>query len=517
MLALSVAVCLLMALTGVLAPRSVKPFVFGAMLPMMDFLALPGPVPVSGSLLGSVCLVLTTARPRPGAFLAQLGTLTGVLIVALIGYDLFAIGLTSSVFNGRFLAMPNSSLFRVDLAQPVGLVPAHFNQLMYLLVGCFAALCIGARFKRTPAADVVQVLDRVIVGSALSSSFFAVWQFIGLRGVPYPEALIHIGSRAGAFDQAIAGVRRLSGSYSEPSALGSVVGLSLCYLLARSPIERGARLRWIAIVGSVFCIVVSTSTTAIGMFAVALFCGGAAYLFRTALAASTGRTGHAAKEFAIFAPLIGLGVLGAMFVFSLPQTRNVLYKILFEKSRTSSFAEREASNTLAKQLFAQTDGLGIGLGGHVANSAWLTLAADLGIAGLAIVGFLVGRAVALPFLRGADPRTADVAVVLEARLALSALALGNAASMAISGANFGGITFWLMIGFSLPLVSPAVASAGVRKPARVGAMAARTGPRAPLGQTAQDTAKTPAAAKPRTILHRPPRYAGRARSRFQSG
>ncbi len=160
MLALSVAVCLLIALAGILSPRGVKPLVFGCMLPMMDFLAFPGPIPVSGGLLGFICQIFTTVRPRPSAFLAQLVSLTGVLIMALIGYDLFAIGLASSVFNGRFLAMPNTSLFRLDLAQPVGLVAAHFNQLMYLLVGGFAAMCIAARFRRTPPAEVISVLDK---------------------------------------------------------------------------------------------------------------------------------------------------------------------------------------------------------------------------------------------------------------------------------------------------------------------------------------------------------------------
>ncbi len=292
-----------------------------------------------------------------------------------------------------------------------------------------------------------------------------------------------------------------------------MVGVGLCYLLGRSPIERGAGLRWAAIIGSVFCIVVSTSTTAIGMLAVALFCGGAAYVLRTMLASSTGSAGRAAKEFAIFTPFIGLGVLGGMFIFSLPQTRDVLYKILFEKSRTSSFAEREASNTIAKQLFNQTDGLGIGLGGHVANSSWLTLAADLGLAGLAIVGFLVGRALLLPFLRGADSRSADAAIVLDARLAVSALALGNAASMAISGANFGGITFWLMIGFSAPLVSPFLVSGGVLKSARGAGQAA---PRAIRGQATPVTSGASANLKPQMGPYRPPRYVGRRRSRFTS-
>ena len=275
--------------------------------------------------------------------------------------------MAGTLFQGKFLAMPGESMFQIDLAQPVGLVKSHFNQLVYLIVGCYTALAIPAKFERLGFVTGMNVLDRIFVGLTLSSTFFVVWQLLGEHGVPYPADLIHVGSRAGAFDQAIAGVKRISGSYAEPSSLGGEVGVALCYLLARSPLATGARLRWFAIAGGLLCIMVSTSTSGLAMLACALACGGMAFILRAASPSQGGQAAQSLKELAAFAPLIGLAVLGSLFLLSLPQTRDVLYEILFNKTRTGSFIERQASNNLAGALFSETSGLGVGLGGHVAS------------------------------------------------------------------------------------------------------------------------------------------------------
>ena len=479
MFTISTGPVLLLVLTGLLLPSRYGGYLLGASLCLADTAVIAGPLQVSAPWIGLLAIIVRDVHPHPGRLARRCFSLPGGLLIALLVYDLFAIALAGTVFFDRFKTMPNTAFFKQDLAQAVGVVPAHFNQFVYLALGVAAALMVSAAFEGRRQGRAEVLLERVLTGFVLAGGAVALWQWVSFSGLVFPTAFFHSGARTLAYDQMIGGVRRVSGSFSEPSALGNQIGPAVCFLVALPAFGPGAARRWLAVLVGSTALVLSTSSTAFAVLPLVLLLLVAGFVLRLVHAGRRPDKAEAARltldGLTVAVALAGAVVMAGLVALQ-PHTRDILYQTLIDKNRSSSFVERGAADRLALDLMVQTLGLGIGLGGHVASDAWLTVGAGLGVFGLAVFAATLGGALAPPgvFARrrfGADSSQASF------QIALAALVLGALFTNAISGANINQPLLWLTVGFALRRFEP-----GGRRPlfqpaaARRPALAARAEP-----------------------------------------
>ena len=456
MFTISTGPVLLLVLLGLLLPSRFGGYLLGASLCLADTAVLAGPLQVSAPWIGLLALIVRDVHPAPGRLARRCLSLPGGLLVALLAYDLFAIALAGTVFFDRFKTMPNTAFFKQDLAQAVGIVPAHFNQFIYLVLGVAAALMISAAFEGRRQGRGEALLERVLIGFVLAGGGVALWQWVSFSGPFFPTAFFHSGARTLAYDQTIGGVRRVSGSFSEPSSLGNQIGPAVCFLVALPAFGPGASLRWLAVLLGGAALVVSTSSTAFAVLPLILLLLVAGFVLRLVHAGRRPDKAEASRlafdGLAVALALAATAVLALMLALQ-PHTRDILYQTLINKNRSSSFVERGAADQLAVDLMVQTLGLGIGLGGHVASDAWLTVGAGLGVFGLAVFAAALGGALAPPGLftrRKPGAESANVSF----QIALAALVLSTLFTNAISGANINQPLLWLIVGFALRRVEP---------------------------------------------------------------
>jgi hypothetical protein len=214
-----------------------------------------------------------------------------------------------------------------------------------------------------------------------------LWQFASLYGAIYfPSDFFY--SNAGysrADSQSMVGLFRINGPFEEPSTLGYTFTGYLLYAWGRYGLKpTGVSVMMIA--ACIFCMLISTSTTAfLGLFL--FFC---TVLFDLV----TGRVRLLPRKSEMTSGfLAALALIGAvLFCFVVAVVANwaainiILHNTLFNKAQSTSFQQRSFADYLALQIFAQTGGIGIGLGSHKANSLLLTLLSNTGLVGVILFG-----------------------------------------------------------------------------------------------------------------------------------
>src|SRR5262249_4928531 len=122
------------------------------------------------------------------------------------------------------------------------------------------------------------------------------------------------------------------------------------------------------VVASMFCMLISTSTTAfLGLF---LFVCLAMFDLATGRVRLVPKKSEMTMGYVIAVALI----IAALFAFVVAIAANwaaitvILKNTLFHKTESTSFQQRSFADFLALKIFAQTYGIGVGLGSHKANS-----------------------------------------------------------------------------------------------------------------------------------------------------
>lgn len=473
----------LLLLLCFLSPKAVRPLGLGGLLCLADAVVLPRPFIVSADWIAFFVVMRLYFTPTASGFYVQALTFSGFILMSLVLYDVFLIFLVANVFTGQFMVMPNSSYFMIDLANYIGLVPAHFNQLVYLVIGVVAALMIAASSDPSEPQIVVGVFDKLMLGFALSASAVAMWQWIAqAAGLWFPAAFFHNELRPVAWRQGLAGVARVSGPFSEPSSLAAYLGPPLCFLAATRIDKPPALLRQVTIFSGLAALVVSTSTTAFAVLPVVILCMICAAVIRSLqvkkIEPFAKRERSGLMKTIVF---VGIGtILGAAFGVYLVRHYNVLGVIqdaLLYKDRGTSFESRMYANRLAVEAFTKTGGLGIGLGGHVASSMYLTVAACLGVWGVFVFSWFTIGGLAAPFRRRPPASPSATAALVEGRLAAAALFLGGVIVDGLSGGNVNIPFLWMSFGLLMALDAAAQKTGrGARRTAQGAWRVAAIGP-----------------------------------------
>lgn len=271
------------------------------------------------------------------------------------------------IFEGMRVFAPELG---VD-AQVVNMATLHpsvgnYAQVGYLAMGVLFLLLAGRLFP----------VDARLIGAAL-------WIAIVLAAVrivaePYwPHALLQ---NMPGFNYATP--ERLSGTFYEPSVLGLYLTAAAGYF--------GARLLWSGAAGRIAAVVAlaliavdfvrNGSGTALLGLAILLALAGVVALVRQL---RSGRFG--VRPVAIIAAVVvvgaGLSQIPVILQFTVGSAAS--------KADSDSFVARTASNVRSWNIFLESVGLGIGLGGNRPSSLALLVLSCLGVIGAALFGALI--------------------------------------------------------------------------------------------------------------------------------
>jgi len=401
----------------------------------------------------------------------RLGLLSAFMIV----------GVLASLFMPRLFAGQvtiislNSTL--PELLRPS---PTIYSQTIYLTVSyCIAlAVCLSAERpegqRRIANAVVAGALTAFVTG-LLDMATHGTGLLDPFRTATYK--MLTTGE--------ILGTSRIVGLMPEASAYGGLcAGLGAAsYFFCRTidPAGLWGKIARITPFLALTMAALSTSSTAmlgLGMFGLVAVLD---WLIRFTRDSAPPERAALFREFVAAAlALIAIGVIAVLNSGLFRPMMDMLNLMVFEKSKSASFAERSMWNTVSLHAFAQTYGLGLGIGSTRTSSWPVALLAGTGIAGALAMGAFLLR-----FLTAAPPTGADRLhrqMLYGARLSwLVAFVPGAVSSPSVDFGVLSATLFGIMAG--LPLAD--------RK-----ATARRTC-RAPLGRS--DT-RTPLTSRPRKAL-----------------
>jgi hypothetical protein len=277
-------------------------------------------------------------------------------------------------------------------AYPLTPVMSNLTQSIYLIADCICFILVSAYAGRTNgkatlrnAAVFLVILNLMFAGLDLATYS---------TGTADLMSFIRNANYSLLFEDQIAGMKRIVGSFIEASAFGAAtLGYfafsSTLWLLGIRP-----RLMFTLSMLSLCALMFSTSSTAYGGLAVTLLLG----YFATSLAVVRGLSTAQMKLFVVVTPMI-LSVVFCVVAlnddYSTP-IYNLLDTTVFSKFSTSSGLERSSWNRQALQVFVDTFGFGAGNGSMRTSSFPLAVIANLGIIGgvlfsLFFLGVFFGR------------------------------------------------------------------------------------------------------------------------------
>lgn len=368
-------------------------------------------------------------------------------LFAFVGITFTVLFIALCFFQGRIETLPGSSGFKSGMTHPFQLARENFTQMFYLILNTFLIYAMAHTAARQTRDNLAKAWDIAITCGLIFSVAVCLWQFMSLYGgVYFPSDFFY--SNAGysrADSQSMVGLFRINGPFEEPSTLGYTFTGYLLYAWGRYG-QRPTGAAIAMVMAAIFCMLVSTSTTAfLGLF---LFACLALFDLVTGRARLIPRPKDMTTGYVIAMTVIIAGI----FTFAVMVAANwsaisvILKNTLFQKGESTSFQQRSFADFLALKIFGETYGIGIGLGSHKANSLALTLLSNTGIAGLLLFGLF-----AWTLLR---PRRDMAAQKDVAGFSYRRFQLGLAGWLAIhafSNPNLSSLTLWVGMGGLLGL------------------------------------------------------------------
>ena len=439
---------------------------------------------------------------EPGYFLALLLIARTALSAMAHGYTLngFALGAMRPLFHflaivllvlfvalcffqGHVETLPGTAGFKSGAVQPFALGRNNFTQIAYLLINLCVVYSLAHQGARRGVETLARDWDRAIVVGLLFAVLVSLWQFASLyAGLPFPADFFY--SNAGynrADSQTMVGLFRINGPFEEPSTLGYTFTGYVLFAWLRYRF-RPTVLSGLMVAGCIFCMLVSTSTTA--FVGLALLGCLALFDLATGRVRILPRTLSAAQIGFLVLMFAGILVGSVVIAGNWPAISLMLDNVIFDKADSTSFQQRAFADFLAIKIFVQTYGIGVGLGSHKANSLLLTLLSNTGIAGLVLFcSFVYGLFRAGSGL-GDSSRPNAVRLLLPFQWGLAGLLVIHV----FSNPNLSVLTLWLQMGGLLALQASLRAVGASRLSWDPGyRISPRPGPAVPVSQIGRET------------------------------
>lgn len=269
---------------------------------------------------------------------------------------------------------------------------SNVNQDIYILADCTVLVLAALHATRT-RFDLLRLLQAYWI-SGYAAVGIAMWQLAGaLTGLPFPTDFLSSNpGYAQLTSQAIAGVPRINGSFTEPAALAAylcgVIGASGWTMLNGHATRMVRLLLPTALAG----LLISTSTTGyavLAIMAMALPC----YAIATGSQRLLSRLALAAVLFVMVGTAAVLTLV--TLVPAVERNAEVVLASTLDKQQSSSYQDRTSTDVDSLAVVLPTWGLGVGWGSNRSSSLLPGLLAGLGLYGTAGLGWFALRVVRL--------------------------------------------------------------------------------------------------------------------------
>jgi hypothetical protein len=359
-------------------------------------LLMPG---AGGRMLG------TMRPPQPGFWLA--GLMAVAVVSALFLPRLF-------VGETEVFSLSRAANERGIVSLPLAPTTGNLTQAFRLTLGALAFYALATVFRRSPDAGLVVRAIAVATAANLALGLLDLATF--LTGTAVLLEPIRTANYAILEDVQMMGIKRMIGGFPEASAFGNYTLGLFGFWFAYWAFGPRRRLAGWMLGGTTLALLHSTSSAAyVGLVGFLVTFGLVAILAN--LRAQVGRRGLALAVGGILAAWLGAVAVFSAYALVDPVTA-FLDRALFDKFETDSGVERMSWNAQALRNFADTWGLGAGLG-SVRASSWL--AACLGSIGLLGTGLYLAFLASLaraPGTTGDAERDASIAGLKAAALAI---------------------------------------------------------------------------------------------------
>ncbi len=369
-------------------------------------------------------------------------------LMLFFGWNVILIAFAPLVFTNVTETMPGSSQFKIENIVPLAQQPESINQAFYFVISVFLAGTL-AIILSGDRSQIMRHIDMVVFWMFIAASATIYYHMASeYLGIPFAGDVLHSDVHSIAWKQRVEGVFRPSGAFPEPSALATfMIPFAFYYFemfLARNRISDLAF--WFS---TVAVLAISTSSTAYAGLAVI----GAWMAVRVMMGGARLATGFSVSkqrivQAAVFGLIASAGLASAWLLFIDPEAaQRVIEAQVTNKSQSSSFQERNTANILAIQIFAETYGLGVGLGNHRASSVMLALVSGVGIIGTGLFVYFLA-AVALRCLRSGPMGPAGrVGMHWAVATALG----GQLVGMSVSSGELQADNLWMWVGAAIAM------------------------------------------------------------------
>ncbi len=323
-----------------------------------------GTITLTDAAVLSMCLSLLVHRVR---LASVLGTLTPgqpgfALILTLLVATLGAVFLPR-IFAGdtEVFVIGRQGRAAELMLNPLGPVSSNPGQVFRLTISVAAFVLLATVFRRS--GDSRAVLRAVVAASLLHVAVSLADLASGVLGRD-PLAMLRTGFVNVLDNQVILGMRRLIGAFSEPSSYAyytvGLFGFWLRYWF-------GARSAGAAAMLLVVIVLLARSTSSAAWLTATAFLA----LFAVLQIHRVGRNPRAALLYVSLVCLVPAAAATIALAYSfVPLVSGLLDQLVFGKLETRSGVERMTWNLQALRNFAETYGLGAGMG-SLRGSGWL--------------------------------------------------------------------------------------------------------------------------------------------------
>lgn len=359
--------------------------VFGATA-LMTLRSLGGASPLIYTLFAGLLLI---TLPFKRGIRADIGIIFRYshavwLVCALLVYAVIGAVLFPRLFSGQTSVFVASRTLGGVYEAPLGPVSGNISQTGYFVLNGLVFLALSANLLRNDALE--QVRRGFFLWCALHTGFGLLDLMSKLVGAGDILAFLRTASYAMLTDTTQAGFVRIAGAQSEASAFASMslAALAFAFTYWRRTASRFALALALTLMA---LLVLSTSST--GYVGLTLL--GMPVAFSICRSLSMRRL-HSQEIFLLALGFVGLFVALGLAVHSdkfFDPLIRLVNEAIFEKAGSASGQERGYWNYISLKSFADTLGLGVGIGSSRASSWLVAVISQLGAVGCIMLALLV--------------------------------------------------------------------------------------------------------------------------------
>ncbi len=377
--------CFLAAILVIARPLSIGLFVLAAFLPLqtaaaVNLTSVGGTSLICAHILGGALVGAFMMRPKlAGDAIRDAAARPATLLLLLfVCYAVFSAFFMPKLFAGEInvysLSRPSPTSNGISLS-PLYPTTGNLTQSFYMTLNLFLFAIVAFIMSRRGGLRQATALINVITAVHIVFALLSVVPTFG------PAAAILEFVRTANYSilshHTIVGMKRIIGSYAEPSAFGSISMSLFAWNFIRFLQTRGL---WYFVASGLLliCIVLSFSTTAYAVMSLLII------LWSLHTVYTLIRRGLTSDHLtALFSSALASSLLIAfLFYEPLRLQAYALVEILFgQKMQSASGIERSAWNMQAINNFIQTGGLGVGLGSARTSSLATALLSNVGAIG----------------------------------------------------------------------------------------------------------------------------------------